>query len=83
MNVKVRKRHIQRGARLHAVSCPVALAMHDAGFIDPHVGPITMSWLSCGERVRVSAPDEVRDFVSRFDAEKAVKPFQFQLEKAP
>lgn len=82
MKIKVRREHIQRGVRLHACVCPVALAMHDAGLIDPHAGPFTLSWLSCGDRVRVPAPDGVRDFISRYDGQKPVEPFKFKLEAA-
>ncbi len=82
--VRVRRRHIWRGKKGQCDSCPIALALHDAGFIDPQVerdffvyrdgeGTICSRWLP--EKARRF----IRDFDTRLFSRLFCQPFKFWI----
>ena len=80
MRIQVTEKHIEKGVAGAADCCPVALALGDAGFHDPHVGPYSMSALSVdGGRRSIGLPLVVKAFVSAFDARRHTEPFAFDL----
>lgn len=74
--IKVTKKHIRRGMRESKDSCPIALAMKEAGaFPELEVTNFMAFW-----RGRHSdLPRSARRFVKTFDAGRPVKAFNFYL----
>lgn len=77
MKISVTKQHIDAGIKLDACSCPLALALSDAGFPKPVVD---------GEQVEIAGefglfplPEVAQQFVSDFDHGLPVAPFDFEL----
>jgi hypothetical protein len=77
--VNVTAKHIARGKARTATSCPVALAMEDAGFSTAAVGPSTFLGRWHDEEIHGETPPEVRAFVAAFDMDLSVSPFTFTL----
>lgn len=80
--ISVTAEHIAKG---HSTpnGCPIALAMHAAGYLNPRVTPYYVSW-SVREGVRrgvrmVLLDKEVVAFIKDFDNERSVEPFTFRL----
>ena len=81
MRIEVTEKHIMLGVPGAAQCCPVALALGEAGFEAPHVGPHSISALSVdGGRRSIGIPLVVKAFVSDFDARMEPGPFTFDLE---
>ena len=77
MEIKVKKKDIKRGVRNNSKMCPVALALRRNGVQRARVH---ISFIEHGPRDnwRFTSPtDSVRDFISKFDDGKKVKPFKF------
>jgi len=83
MKIEVKQEHIDKGDRTSPCSCPVALALKEAGLPDPGVTEtqirldVMNSWRS------VQIPDEAAAFVRAFDAGESVQPFTFDLPLEP
>lgn len=82
--IKVEQRHINRGVREDADSCPVARACNAAklGYEFSAKGE-TLDFKRGGDYyLPTTAPRSVQRFIKRFDklGRKAVKPFNFYLE---
>ena len=89
MRIQVTQDHIDRGResrqrtpRSLCKTCPVALALADAGFRDPRVFPdMFWVWTDGATIRRVSGlPREVTEWISAFDAKRNVEPFSFDIE---
>ena len=82
---KVRKRvyiragHIQRGMAANSGSCPVALALRDAGFRGALVDSVTVCW-GRGLKKEAAIPTRIGDFITAVDAGRPVKPTSFTVE---
>lgn len=70
MVVKVTAKHIARGKKKNDVSCPVALALRDAGF--PR-GELRDTYVD-------RFPRSIERFMDKFDRGQSVKPFNFIWE---
>lgn len=75
--ITVTQKHIDTGVRIDPIKCPVAKAIRAAGFKNVSVG----GTVCFGKNYSKSAalPKRVCNFITRFDREKAVKPFTFRL----
>lgn len=80
MEIKVTLEHICHGQHHKGDACPVALALREA-FPNKKVWVDPLYTIEIGEDVYV-APEEVRQFVERFDDGEEVEPFAFNLPKA-
>ena len=70
--------HITRGMRKTRNFCPVALALHEAGF--PEVVVFARNYrLSTEHHHRLNGP-EIFEFISRFDMGKPVDPMSFPIQ---
>jgi len=81
MIVKVTQEHIDTGNRgsRSPESCPVALAMKDAGMHYPWVDSEYISFFDA-EAHQEPTPPLVALFIMDFDAGEPVEPFEFELE---
>ena len=91
MRIDVTQEDIERGQRRVASACPIALATARTlwpdgkgdRFVRVGVGFISM-YSSPSEIHRplgvAKIPQEARDFIDRFDADKDVEPFGFDVE---
>ena len=80
--VSVKAKHIKKGRPSRSTSCPVALALKEAGFRRVDVGELDMSVTQPkpGQYSRtLPNPRSVTRFVRNFDQHKKVKPFNFKL----
>lgn len=81
--ISVKKKHIKNGIRDEVDSCPVALALKDAGYTEANVlgdaGWVRETYDS--NRVDVAFPRSVQRFVNKFDlkGKNKVRPFNFKL----
>lgn len=85
MRIKVTKVHIGAGVKESADRCPVALAVATAGapcsivVVDTH----EIKWCDLKDPdlqwSQHLTPSAVKEFIEKFDAGKAVKPFAFTL----
>jgi hypothetical protein len=84
MLITVTQEHIERGKKKNCAECPVALALHDAGFPDAYVS-FDRVWASPDDRLNnyncllAFLPILVRVWISNFDSGKHVEPFEFEL----
>ena len=84
MRIEVTDRHIMLGVPGEPGSCPVALAMHGAGFRVPEVTAKDVSWATQDGEIREApVPEDVRRFVKDYDNEELVSAFAFDLEATP
>lgn len=83
MEIKVTADNIKHGLRGSCTSDPVALALTEAGFIRPYVGP---SWIHVDgrngrtTRQRAATPAAVLDFLERFDNGRDCAPEVFEVD---
>ena len=82
MRIKVEQKHIDNGRTKSTNCCPVALALIDSGFQHVHV----MSFGYYVNKAREDEafwfhPAEVNEFISNFDNERRVLPFEFILDE--
>lgn len=76
--VTVTDKHIKNGRPGHLLSCPIALALRDAGFTSPSVSS-EICFSKNRKSYRTIAPKRAETFMSRFDDGGKVKPFSFRL----
>lgn len=74
--VNVTAEHIANGRRGDCRSCPVALALRDAGVQGASVGLYFLMW---DNKQAVPHPLAVAAFIDRFDRRQPVAPFSFTL----
>ena len=74
MRIDVEQRHIDEGVRHSGMKCPVALALLDAGFERPVVGPYGFA----DGDVIYSLSGGSRDFVASFDRGLSVEPITLE-----
>jgi hypothetical protein len=75
MKIIVTKEDIERGRHWSESLCPVALAVQHATGKNALVSYI----LGVEGYVSEVAPQSVREFIERFDANRPVEPFEFDL----
>ncbi len=79
MRIKVTEDHIRRGVRGENTCCPIALAIQEAtGNQEWHVGGLAC-WRTSNFDKNVELPIEATKFISRFDVNKSVQPFEFDI----
>lgn len=72
MKIEVTQEHIDKGTPCTASDCPVALAIgHNCRV---YIHSVTINGL------KYSIPENVTDFIDRFDAGHSVQPFTFELK---
>lgn len=75
MQIKVTQEHIDEGEKCSTYSCPISLALVDAGFCN-----IRVSWQTVKlGRVSVALPQEASDFIAKFDLSFPCQPFEFEF----
>jgi hypothetical protein len=77
MKISVTQHHIDNGLRGNCRADPVALALIDAGFKKPWVGPLYIR-LNNKEH---HTPEVVWRFMEDFDNERTTEPFEFEVEE--
>ncbi len=77
--ITVTAEHIAKGYPGKSETCPVALAMRDAGIPSPSVGISTFNWGFRAEDWTV-LPSNVSIFIRNFDDHREVSPFEFEVE---
>lgn len=87
MIINVTQEHIAKGLKGNSCQCPVALALNEAfeGKYVASVGALTADLYIKKDRLFVlerlaSLPQEATNFIMRFDKEKFVQPFSFDIE---
>ncbi len=84
MKVIVTEEDIKKGQRCSISLCPIALATRRIPeVINSYVLPGSISLLSKfrTERVSFKPPQEVKDFIIKFDNGNEVHPFEFELQE--
>jgi hypothetical protein len=85
MKITVTQEHIDKGVRVNGYSCPITLALRDAGFVRPCVG-IHRCYVSKKRfwfgysRYDGTLPSNAVEFVRNFDVCNPVEPFTFEIE---
>ena len=84
--IEVTKEHIEKGVPTNRASCPIALAMKDAGFFNPSVEYSKIYYYESedeeGDYGRVAAASsEVCDWQEFFDDEEYVGPITLELTR--
>jgi hypothetical protein len=83
LNVHVTQEHIDKGKQGNCYFCPVALAITPHGAYYSIISTRSYEFVLylCDKRkeAKLPTPEEVLDFINRFDAGKTVKPFSFAL----
>lgn len=80
ITVKVTQEHIGAGVAESCRSCPVALALQDAGYPRAVVANFIFLDAHDPDSRLLRTPASVVRFVHRFDSGQTVEPFEFQLE---
>lgn len=80
IRVQVTERNIVLGNPHSEDSCPVALALKDAGVIDPLVTDCIHLHDRYVALADVELPYEVRQFINDFDKDVEVDPFEFEVD---
>lgn len=82
MLISVTQTHINHGAKGIPTSDPVALALEDSGFYAAWVSPSRLRTKSSKYDTwkDYEIPDEVLRFITDFDQDRLVEPFEFELE---
>lgn len=79
MKINVSSENIKHGLRGSCVSDPVALALKDAGFLSPYVGPNEIR-VKDGAGKSAPTPEIVIQFIEKFDNGENCEPFVFEVE---
>lgn len=79
MKIRVTQQHIEEGRRGSCRECPIALAIVSAGFFKAWVGA---SQIRANGKLWCDTPPEVYRFIQKFDTNKRVKPFEFEIPDA-
>jgi hypothetical protein len=80
LTINVTQKHIDAGEHCECKSCPVALALKEAGATDVIVGFGQMAFSFNGKGYQIPAPHAIADFIYHFDKRSPVSPFTFTLE---
>lgn len=82
MKITVTEQHIKDGHIATCRTCPIALALNDAGFPAAQVSQDGIYLTGHEAAVRIEPPASVRAFVKTFDhlGVMAVCPFEFELD---
>lgn len=80
MTITVTQEHIENGRRGHCWTCPVALAVHSAGYPDAFIGPWTVR-LNGFNDMMILMPLSAHNWISQFDRQIPVEPFSFELDE--
>ena len=76
--VKVTQKHIDNGERYAVDSCPIALALKDAGYNTDGVGWFSYIVFSQANYAEYKLPASVLRFRQAFDSGNPVRPFNFK-----
>jgi len=80
MKIQVTQQHINQGHRGSCTKDPVALALSDAGYIMPWASPSYIKWMDIhGYWRETETPSDVYYFMSSFDNNGPVEPFEFEI----
>lgn len=79
MTIRVTKQHIAKGLAHKCTSCPIALAMTDAGLSDVSVGSYDATYFRDGCFFRVQFPIAISNRIEQFDLGYEIEPFSFEL----
>ena len=81
MKIQVTREHIDKGIKGHACKCPVALALHAAGFKDAMVWytRICLEYTPPPYTPR-NLTDSLVKFLRTFDKGQTVEPFEFDTD---
>lgn len=77
-SIQVTQEHIRKGRPAIKRYCPVALALHDAGYLNARVGVFDVYITASRSLDIVGTP--VYEWIRRFDEGKPVEPFEFDLD---
>lgn len=77
LKVKVTQKHIANGEPHDGDSCPIALALKQQGFRGVDVNYDSATFMDGDFTVYLTLPKVAQKFVSSFDEEEEVKPFEF------
>lgn len=77
LTVNVEQKHIDKGDQCECDTCPVALALLDAGCDDVSVTYYYIDFTYKDEARCIATPDHIENFINDFDDGKDVKPFSF------
>jgi hypothetical protein len=80
--VEVTEEDIILGKRKRSCECPISKALKRSTGFDWGVGINTALYFGpeFSKNSFIELPKEARDFISKFDQEKPVKPFKFEIE---
>lgn len=80
--IEINEKCIENGESRSEISCPIALALKNAGFKNPVVTPISLSGIFKSRHYFIPLNKDGKAFVSAFDwsGARAVKPFTFMIE---
>ena len=79
--VRVEQVHINKGIKQSFGSCPIALAMEDAGLDDVIVTGFSALYKLGDSYFRANLSFDCLGFTIRFDAGKDVAPFDFEMHE--
>lgn len=82
MQITVTQEHIDNGRRHVPHKCPIVLALKDAGFENPQVGPTKFAIGGKNAREIFVLGWRGSRFTERFDSVDKVKPSTFRFKKA-
>ncbi len=77
MRIEVTAEDIEKGEPRSSCSCPVTLAIRRATMIDFVMTGYLR--INIGHCIKLFSPDAVKKFISAFDNDEPVKPFEFDL----
>lgn len=80
MKIIVTQDDIDNGRKGLSFCCPVALALNR----HYEISSVSKNGIACGDKnhgaVQIPTPPSVIEFIMNFDADRPVKPFEFDLE---
>ena len=83
MKISVIQHHINTGVRGNCKSDPIALALIDAGCVQPYAGVTRLFWYDGdGEKHTAEITEQLYEFIRAFDQGEPVQPFEFELEES-
>lgn len=80
IKVQVTQDDINKGERCSYLHCPVARGMHRAIGTIVGITPMRARFLDDGSPKEVALPNIAADFIIAFDSERAVTPFEFEID---
>jgi hypothetical protein len=83
LKITVTQKHIENGEACSSDSCPLALALKDAGFKNAFVGGGYIFFDSRDPDRYIAMRWDIYDFVRDFDTKKPVCPITFELRNIP